>query len=220
MSISAKALRFDDDNMWATSPTAARSEFPWPGSPVYSVRHPSSASVTRLAAADCIGKYWTRIYLSLVCSPAGAIRRTRIRLRLDHVISFVTRWCRFTLQWGLRHFPCSGLLSFRFACKWGIPGVQVDGVFFRDVRWLVSACGSGTLSRLRHVTARPGSEGPATYGNASCVARLMTLKLRVGRWRCRNERCARKTFVEKLSAATPFARRTSRIAELVQTPPC
>jgi transposase len=43
------------------------------------------------------------------------------------------------------------------------------------------------------------------------------LKLQVGRWRCRNEQCARKTFVERLSGtAIPFARRTSRVADLVR----
>ena len=42
------------------------------------------------------------------------------------------------------------------------------------------------------------------------------LKLQVGRWRCRNERCSRKTFVERLSAATTFARRTCRVAELLR----
>jgi len=42
------------------------------------------------------------------------------------------------------------------------------------------------------------------------------LKLQVCRWRCRNERCSRKTFVERLSAATTFARRTCRVAELLR----
>ena len=45
----------------------------------------------------------------------------------------------------------------------------------------------------------------------------MTLTPQVGRWRCCNEQCARKTFVEKLiTIATPFAHQTCRIAELVR----
>ena len=45
----------------------------------------------------------------------------------------------------------------------------------------------------------------------------MVLKLRLGRWRCHNDQCIRKTFVERLpSIVAPFARRTSRVAELVR----
>jgi transposase len=43
------------------------------------------------------------------------------------------------------------------------------------------------------------------------------LDLRLGRWRCRNEKCGRKTFVERLpSVATPMGRRTVRVAEIVR----
>lgn len=43
------------------------------------------------------------------------------------------------------------------------------------------------------------------------------LELRLGRWRCLNERCNRKTFVERLpSVAAPMARRTVRVAEIVK----
>ncbi len=43
------------------------------------------------------------------------------------------------------------------------------------------------------------------------------LDLRLGRWRCLNERCSRKTFVEHLpSVAAPLARRTVRVAEIVR----
>jgi len=45
----------------------------------------------------------------------------------------------------------------------------------------------------------------------------VVLKLRLGRWRCHNDQCIRKTFVERLpSIVAPFARRTSRVAELVR----
>ena len=121
-----------------------------------------------------------------------------------------------------------GLALLSFACKWGMrkiaklvfgPGVQVDGVKFQDNRWLVSAFGSGTRSC-------PCCGASSTSRYSWHVRQLqdlpiqgvpVTLKLQVGRWRCRNEQCARKTFVEKLSAtATPFERRTRRVAELVR----
>jgi len=45
----------------------------------------------------------------------------------------------------------------------------------------------------------------------------VTLKLRLGRWRCCNERCERQTFVERFPAmAEPFAHRTRRRLELVR----
>jgi len=43
------------------------------------------------------------------------------------------------------------------------------------------------------------------------------LDLRLGRWRCRNERCSRKTFVERLpSVAAPMERCTIRVAEIIR----
>jgi transposase len=45
----------------------------------------------------------------------------------------------------------------------------------------------------------------------------VALELRLGRWRCRNRRCERQTFVERLPAlAAPVARRTHRVIELLQ----
>ncbi|WP_424376036.1 ISL3 family transposase [Methylocystis silviterrae] len=43
----------------------------------------------------------------------------------------------------------------------------------------------------------------------------VVLELRLGRWRCLNEGCARKTFVERLTTAFPFARKTQRVSDLV-----
>jgi hypothetical protein len=43
----------------------------------------------------------------------------------------------------------------------------------------------------------------------------VTLELRSAPWKCRNEQCARKTFVGKLGSALPFARRTRRVEQLV-----
>lgn len=43
-----------------------------------------------------------------------------------------------------------------------------------------------------------------------------TLEICSGRWRCRNEHCARKTFAEALAIALPSARKTQRVGELVR----
>ena len=45
----------------------------------------------------------------------------------------------------------------------------------------------------------------------------MTVKLRVIRWRCGNAECERQTFADPLpEIASPHARRTCRVAEIVQ----
>jgi transposase len=45
---------------------------------------------------------------------------------------------------------------------------------------------------------------------------VVTLKLRVIRWRCRNAECERQTFADQLpEIASPYARRTCRIAEII-----
>jgi transposase len=45
----------------------------------------------------------------------------------------------------------------------------------------------------------------------------VTLRLRAGRWRCRNPGCTRRIFTERLpEAAVPFARRTHRVADVVR----
>ncbi|SDR63580.1 Transposase [Rhizobiales bacterium GAS113] len=43
-----------------------------------------------------------------------------------------------------------------------------------------------------------------------------TLEIRSGRWKCRNEQCARETFAETLAIALPSARKTRRVGELVR----
>jgi hypothetical protein len=44
----------------------------------------------------------------------------------------------------------------------------------------------------------------------------VTLKLRLSRWRCAHQKCERQTFTDRLLAiASPYARRTSRVTEIV-----
>jgi len=46
---------------------------------------------------------------------------------------------------------------------------------------------------------------------------VVRLKVRAIRWRCRNAECERQTFVDQMrQAASPHARRTCRVADIVQ----
>jgi len=99
------------------------------------------------------------------------------------------------------------------------PGIEVDDVELRDGRWVLSARGAGErscplcgeLSTSRHAWHRRRQQDLPVQS-----APLM-LDWRLGRWRCRNERCSRRTFVERLpSVAAPMGRRTIRVAEIVR----
>jgi hypothetical protein len=55
-----------------------------------------------------------------------------------------------------------------------------------------------------------------TLGDLSAQGTPVTIRVRVGRWRCRNERCDRQIFAERLPGiAAPSARQTDRLAEIV-----
>ena len=46
--------------------------------------------------------------------------------------------------------------------------------------------------------------------------KIVTVKLRLSRWRCTHEKCQRQTFADRLpTIASPYARRTRRVAEIV-----
>lgn len=88
-----------------------------------------------------------------------------------------------------------------------------------DDGWLVSAVGSGDQrcpdcaehSKSRHSWHERRLQDLPVQGLQ------VALKLRLGRWRCRNRQCGRKTFVERLpDTAAPAARRTRRVAELLR----
>ena len=88
-----------------------------------------------------------------------------------------------------------------------------------DDGWLVSAVGNGDQrcpdcaehSKSRHSWHERRLQDLPVQGLQ------VALKLRLGRWRCRNPQCERKTFVEHLpDTAAPAARRTRRVAELLR----
>jgi transposase len=99
------------------------------------------------------------------------------------------------------------------------PSVRVVGVELVSGGWVVSAVGQasglcpgcGDRSTGRHGWHRRDLQDLPVQGS------VVTLRLRLIRWRCRNAACERQTFVDQLPEITsPHARRTCRVAEIVQ----
>ena len=84
--------------------------------------------------------------------------------------------------------------------------------------WVVEAV-------ARNAAVCPDCGIPSTARHSSYVRHLkdlpmqgiaVTIKLRVGRWRCRNSHCARKIFAERVPAvAAPHRQRTERMESIV-----
>jgi zinc-finger of transposase IS204/IS1001/IS1096/IS1165/Transposase len=98
------------------------------------------------------------------------------------------------------------------------PGVVVRSVVFQENQWFVSADGGGERScpTCGRASASRHSWHVRCLQDLPIQGAPVVLALRLGRWRCLNEACARKTFVERLKTAFPFARKTQRVIELVR----
>jgi hypothetical protein len=98
------------------------------------------------------------------------------------------------------------------------PFLDVTAVEREDSRWLVTvfsrerACCRvcGVQSRSRH------SVYSRTLGDLSSQGTPVTIRVRVGRWRCRNEQCDRQIFAERLPGIGASARQTDRLTEIVK----
>lgn len=99
------------------------------------------------------------------------------------------------------------------------PSLNVIGVEREGSRWLVMISGQkraccplcGMPSRSRH------SFYMRTLGDLPAQGTPVAILVRVSRWRCRNERCDRQIFAERLPGlAAPSARQTDRLAEIVR----
>ena len=99
------------------------------------------------------------------------------------------------------------------------PFLNVTAVEREESRWLVTVYSRkrvccpvcGVQSRSRH------SVYTRTLGDLSAQGTPVTIRVRVGRWRCRNGRCYRQIFAERLPGiAAPSARQTDRLAEIVR----
>src|ERR1700733_4638504 len=76
----------------------------------------------------------------------------------------------------------------------------------------LSVCpGCGARSKSRHSTYW------RTLRDLSAQGAPVVINARLGRWRCRNQLCDRRIFTERVPGlASPFARRTVRLAEIVR----
>ena len=80
-----------------------------------------------------------------------------------------------------------------------------------DSRQPTSCPGCGTQSTSRH------SAYSRTLRDLSAQGAPVIITARLARWRCRNQRCDRRIFTERLPGlAAPFARRTARLASIVR----
>jgi transposase len=89
------------------------------------------------------------------------------------------------------------------------PHLKVTTVEREETRWLVTMHSReraycplcGVPSRSRH------NSYSRTLGDLSAQGIPVTIQVRAGRWRCRNERCDRQIFAERLPGfAGPSAR--------------
>lgn len=97
--------------------------------------------------------------------------------------------------------------------------IKVLGVALTDDdSWVVSAVGPaygicpecGQRTRSRHGWSDRSLQDLPVQGRA------VTVKLRLSRWLCAERKCKRQTFTDRLATiATPYARRTRRVAEIV-----
>ncbi len=99
------------------------------------------------------------------------------------------------------------------------PSLYVVSVERREQVWTVTVysgqptfCpGCGAQSKSRHSTYW------RTLRDLSAQGAPVIVNARLGRWRCRNQRCDRRIFTERLPGlAASFARRTARLAGIVR----
>ena len=110
-----------------------------------------------------------------------------------------------------RTISCNATEGMRKKIKLSLgPGIEVAEIELRDGRWVLSARAAG--ERSCPVCGRPSTSRHDWHHrrlqDLPVQGTPLVLDLRLGRWRCLNERCSRKTFVERLpSVAAPMARR-------------
>jgi len=99
------------------------------------------------------------------------------------------------------------------------PGIRVVEATLHREQWVVEAVsqdrpacpGCGTVSTSRHSSYSRCLQDLPVQGMP------VMLRLRVGRWRCRNSACSQRVFTERMPAVVaPFAQRTRRVTDLVR----
>ena len=101
------------------------------------------------------------------------------------------------------------------------PNLRVLAVERNETDWIVAVEGldhgtcpvCGLQSISRHSSYR------RTLQDLSAQGKPVSVRARMTRWRCRNDRCERRIFAERLPELTaPFARRTARLAGMAFRP--
>jgi hypothetical protein len=85
-------------------------------------------------------------------------------------------------------------------------------------KWVVSACGpsSGICPDCRHQSRSRHGWSYRSLQDLPIQGNAVTLRLQLSRWRCTYRQYRRQTFTDQIpSIASPYARRTSRVAEVV-----
>jgi len=108
----------------------------------------------------------------------------------------------------------------RKSASWApAPNLKVLAVERNETDWIVAVDGldhgtcpvCGLQSISRHSSYR------RTLQDLSAQGKQVSVRVRMTRWRCRNDRCERRIFAERLPELTaPFARRTARLAGIVR----
>src|SRR4051794_35282999 len=98
----------------------------------------------------------------------------------------------------------------------GLADFTLQNMISSEKGWVVEAegkseavCpGCGTVSQSRH------SRYWRTVKDLPVQGTRVTLKLKLGRWRCRSSECERRLFTERVPAVlAPYARQTNRLSE-------
>lgn len=108
----------------------------------------------------------------------------------------------------------------RTKLKWSPgPGIKVQSVISTDEgNCVVSACGptSGICPDCRHQSRNRHGWSYRSLQDLPIQGNEVTVRLQMSRWRCTYRQCRRQTFTDRVpSIASPYARRTTRVAELV-----
>lgn len=99
------------------------------------------------------------------------------------------------------------------------PGVRVLDAERDGGRWVISAVGPeiGSCPGCREKSTRRHSRYFRYLQDLPVQGAVVTVELRMSRWRCLNGNCERRTFADQPPGiVSPHARRTWRTAELVR----
>ena len=105
------------------------------------------------------------------------------------------------------------------------PDLNVTAVEPGELAWIISVDRRDAEQEQGHaccpVCGTQSSSRHSSYirllRDLSAQGKPVKIQARSSRWRCRNHRCDRRIFAERLPRrATPFARRTARLAGIVE----